>query len=246
MFDPFGDFDTAGYLRNFEKLKDLEEVKIQEHAFFEANLEDALAYLNAVPGPLDYENFLEVHSILFRDFYPWAGQDRRMLDTGRLVGKGEVQFEASERCRQAVEWGLRMGNDPSAMRRKPGVVMGAFAWGHPFLDGNGRAMLLVHTVLSARAGFCIDWPRTRKNDYLRALTAELQTPDKGILDRYLAPLVRPLTAAEDWIGQLLALPGLDGSSQKDDNIAYRDNDAAALARYRDVRRTREQSLGPDT
>ena len=41
MFDPFGDFETRGYLQNFEGLKRMDEVKVLEHTFFEANLEDA-------------------------------------------------------------------------------------------------------------------------------------------------------------------------------------------------------------
>ena len=141
MFDPFGDFQSAGYLRNIERLKDPEEIKVQEHLFFEANLEQALLYLERLSAPVDYNNFLEVHRILFGEFYPWAGQDRHALGVGRLVGKGEsVQFEASELCQRAVEWGLNMGNDHATMRIRPGEVMGAFAWGHPFLDGNGRTI----------------------------------------------------------------------------------------------------------
>lgn len=243
MFDPFGDFASAGYLRNFEQLKDLDEVKIQEHAFFEANLEEALDYLATIPDAIQYEHFLAVHAILFRDFYPWAGQDRQMLGVGRLVAKGDVQFEVSELSRQAVGWGLRMGADAAVMRRKPGVVMGAFAWGHPFLDGNGRTMLLVHTALCGRAGFSVDWHQSRKNGYLEALTAELRTPDQGILDAYLQPLICPLIPQQNWVSRLVDLPGLDGRSRPDDNIAYQQDDLAALARYQEAARARDDSLG---
>ena len=38
MFDPFGDFATEGYLRNFDKEKDPEIVKIAEHELFGAQL----------------------------------------------------------------------------------------------------------------------------------------------------------------------------------------------------------------
>lgn len=31
MFDPFGDYETAGYLRNIEGIKDLDELKRQEN-----------------------------------------------------------------------------------------------------------------------------------------------------------------------------------------------------------------------
>lgn len=51
MFDPFGDFPTAGYLRNIECLKDLDMVKVQEQVFFEANLEDALRFLHDSSEP---------------------------------------------------------------------------------------------------------------------------------------------------------------------------------------------------
>ena len=46
-FDPFGDFETQGYLRNLAKVK-----------------------------RLTYIGLLETHRILFEAVYPWAGQDR--------------------------------------------------------------------------------------------------------------------------------------------------------------------------
>lgn len=101
MFDPFGDFESAGYLRNIERLNDPEEVKVQEHLFFEANIEQALNHLAGIRGHIGYANFLQVHRILFAEFYPWAGHDRHALGAGRLVGKGErLQFEASELCQR--------------------------------------------------------------------------------------------------------------------------------------------------
>lgn len=41
IFDPFGDFDTAGYLQNSLQLKEPEEVKRAEHFAFEASIEIA-------------------------------------------------------------------------------------------------------------------------------------------------------------------------------------------------------------
>lgn len=49
MFDPFKDFETAGYLRNFEREKDLDIVKVaimlmpQKH---ELTTQEAAAFLN--------------------------------------------------------------------------------------------------------------------------------------------------------------------------------------------------------
>ena len=64
MFDPFGDFETAGYLQNSLQLKDPTEVKESEHLSFELSIEDALAYL-AKKKLIDYEAVLSVHEILF-------------------------------------------------------------------------------------------------------------------------------------------------------------------------------------
>ncbi|MFZ6759130.1 Fic family protein [Undibacterium sp. Ji50W] len=241
MFDPFGDYETAGYLRNIEKLKNSEIIKIQEHVFFEANLEDAIAYLKAINGPIAYDHFLKVHQILFGEFYPWSGQDRHMLGVGRLISKGQhIQFEAAELCRRAVEWGLELGNDAKTMQTKPGTVMGMFAWGHPFLDGNGRTMLLVHTELCSRADFSIDWQSSVKGNYLQSLTREIETPDKGILDAYLKPFVRTLQTTQHWAESIKAIPGLDGNSNAIPNIVYKNSDAEANKRYEEFKRMRQK------
>ena len=229
VFDPFGDYETQGYLRNIEGLKDDDDLKLQEHAFFEANVETALTFLHRIRGPIVYNHFLKVHEILFGEFYPWAGRDRNMLGVGRLVGKGKrIQFEASELCQRAVEWGLRLGNDREEMRAKPGTVMGAFAWGHPFLDGNGRTMLLVHAELCARAGFTINWHGSRKDDYLNALSQEIEDPQSHHLNRYLERLVVPAIPLGDLLGYLQSLPGINGQQANPaEDIVYHANDPVA-------------------
>lgn len=170
--------------------------------------------------------------------------DRYALGVAKNVGKGNgaVEFEQSDRSQLAVQWGLAMANDVNVMRQKPGAVMGAFAWGHPFLDGNGRTMLLIHTELCARAGFAIDWTLSTKNAYLDALTAELWNPDKGILDRYFAPLIYPVDSRLNWRERILAVQGLDGVHTLEQNIAYQSNDPNGVARYTEMKKARGESL----
>jgi cell filamentation protein len=48
------------------------------------------------------------------------------------------------------------------MKARPGQIMGYLAYAHPFLDGNGRAIMTVHSVMAQRAGFGIDWSSTKK------------------------------------------------------------------------------------
>jgi cell filamentation protein len=240
MFDPFGDFETEGYLRNELKLKDPARIKVQEHLFFVANVEDAAAYL-ASRDAITYEDFCEVHRILFSDFYEWAGRDRRALGVARFVSKGDrVDFVASEESKRAVGYGLALGNDPEMIAKRPGEVMGLFAWGHPFLDGNGRTMVVVHTELMARAGLMIDWSASAKDAYLVALTHELEAPGDHALDAYLLPLVRPLRRGRHWAEQIRDLAGLDGSTDEiGADVAYDDDDPVGEKRYEEKVRARQ-------
>jgi cell filamentation protein len=242
-FDPFGDFSTAGYLRNIEAEQDLALVKAQEKVFFEAHLEEALAFLRAIRRPVTYAHFRQVHAILFKEFYPWAGQDRQQLGVATQVSKGGVvDFERAALIGKAVQWGLDMGNDVERMRQRPGAVMGAFAWAHPFLEGNGRTMMLVHAELCRHAKILIDWPSTNKAAYLSALTAELKSPDAGHLDAYLAPFVRNSNRADDLVTQLRELPGLDGlTGASADDIAYDASDEKAMASYLETKRSRGEA-----
>lgn len=214
MFDPFKDYDRAGYLRNLYGEKDPEIVRELEHALFRAGLDDALGYL-AKRRMLAYTDFLEVHRILFAAFYPWAGQDRAVTTPNIAVSKVDTVFSHPLDARRAVEEGLRIGQDKVALRQRPGEVMGWFAYGHPFLDGNGRTMLIIHSELCHRAGFCIEWHRTQKAGYLAALSAEIASPGKGILDAYLLPFVGTARERHLWGGAIGDIRGLDGRSIED-------------------------------
>lgn len=58
-------------------------------------------------------------------------------------------------------------------------------FGHPFLDGNGRTIMVVHAELAERTGFSVEWTATSKTAYLDALTQEIAQPRDRHLDVYL-------------------------------------------------------------
>jgi cell filamentation protein len=234
VFDPFGDFDERGYLRNHHASKNLNEVKRLEHGIFRANLPTALGHLRSIKGPIGYGHFLKVHEVLFEDLYPWAGKDRKHLGLKTFINKGPVQFESTDQIERAVQEALRTGNDAGAMRKKPGYVMGMLAWAHPMLDGNGRTMLLVHMELCHRAGFAIDWTRSSKDEYLAALTMELQDPHQGVLDAFMLARKRDRIDTQEWHQQLIDLPGLDGLDSMGESEMYSNEDQDAAARYKEV------------
>jgi cell filamentation protein len=108
---------------------------------------------------------------------------------------------------------LREEQDKDHMKARPGEIMGYLAYGHPFLDGNGRTIMTVHSVLAQRAGFSIGWSETTKDSYLDALTKEIENPPKGHLDAYLKPFMRAPIAYEQLAIAIVQPPGLGDSAQ---------------------------------
>jgi cell filamentation protein len=92
-------------------------------------------------------------------------------------------------------------------------------------------MLLVHAELCRRAGFSVDWTATRKNDYLAALTEEIRSPGKGILDRYLKQFIGQAQEPETWLSVVASLPGLDGG-RVEDHVQGDFSDPAVAEKYR--------------
>jgi cell filamentation protein len=228
-FDPFGDFETRGYLRNLANEKDPDIVRRLEHTSFTTGIDGAIANL-ARAKPIAYPDVLATHKTLFEAVYPWAGMDRLQTAPHLAVSKGPVLFARPEDIRRAVEHALTLGQDTTIMAAKPGEIMGYLAYGHPFLDGNGRTIMLVHGVLAQRAGFGIDWSATEKAAYLLALTNELDNPGQDHLDGYLKPFIREALPDARLAEKIAGAPGLDGNDPQN-AVLGKTNEAALKARY---------------
>jgi cell filamentation protein len=213
IFDPFGDFERRGYLRNKAGLHNLTAVKEYEHRAFLDRLGEAVEHLQHAE-PITYQHVLETHRILFQDVYPWAGQDRQATAPDIAIRRGERSdlFAHPRSVQSAVHHALRLGSDRAYMAEHPGDVMGYLAHAHPFLDGNGRALMVVHGELARRAGISIDWSKIGKENYLDALTRELDRPGKGELVGYLKPFVGPAVAPGHAVATLAKLRGLGPGS----------------------------------
>lgn len=205
--DPFGDFEARGYLRNKGALRDRNAVKEAEYRVFRAKLRGAFNSLGRVER-VTYEGILDTHKLLFQDFYPWAGQDRNETSPNLAINRGPVFFANPNDIRMAGDHALRLAQDQNLMGERPGEIMGYLAYAHPFLDGNGRTLLVVHTELAERAGISVDWGATDKTEYLVALTRELDSPGKGHLDAYLKPFVGSFVGRQGLAGHIVrARPG---------------------------------------
>ncbi|WP_310411915.1 Fic family protein [Chamaesiphon sp. OTE_8_metabat_110] len=208
-FDPFRDFEARGYLRNLYGSKDVAAVKALEQKSFKKNLSRAIATLASTQF-IEYKHILSIHQTLFGDIYPWAGEDRLATAPDLNITKGgyERMFAHPRDVRRAGEYALDRGQDLAFMRERPGEVMGLLAHAHPFLDGNGRTIMVLHAELACRARISIDWGQTDKTDYLVALTKELNDPEQGHLDLYLKPFIRDAVERKQSISALKSLKGL--------------------------------------
>jgi cell filamentation protein len=208
-FDPFGDFDSQGYLRNFLGFKDIQQVKALEHASFKANVDRAMTALAKIDF-IEYKHVLEIHKTLFGAVYPWAGQDRSVTAPGINISKAgyNSMFAQSQYVRRVTEYALDQSRDHNIMREQPGYIIGSLAHAHPFLDGNGRTIMVLHTEMSHRAGISVNWVQTDKTAYLSALTAELNDPGKGHLDQYLKPFISNVVDRQQLTSVLRSLTGL--------------------------------------
>ena len=228
-FDPFGDFETQGYLRNLAQEKDPDIVRRLEHASFTTGIDAALERLTKVKH-LSYSDLLETHRILFDAVYPWAGHDRLKTAPALAISKGPILFARPEDIQRAAEFALTHGQDKKFMAAKPGEIMGYLAYAHPFLDGNGRSIMVLHAILAQRAGISIDWAATGKADYLSALTKELDDPGKGHLDSYLKPFIREAITDDRLAEEIAQAPGLDGTDEQNE-VLGKTSDPALNARY---------------
>jgi cell filamentation protein len=150
------------------------------------------------------------------------------------VRKGPIIFANPSEIQPAVEFALSKGQEKDYLRAHPGEIMGYLAFGHPFLDGNGRTIVTLFSELAQRAGFSVEWSATDKDAYLDALGKEIETPSKGHLDNYLEQFVREPIAHEDLTAQVTNAPGLDGRTPEDDeNEVVGDVDAPEVkAQYK--------------
>jgi cell filamentation protein len=187
VLDPFGDYQTQGYLRNFFKEKDLRLVGHLETAAFEAQVHQVIRFLRR-RSLISYEHIRDTHRMLFDSVYPWAGQDRLQHAPNIAIAKGGYNklFAHPADIGRAVDHALKRGQNRIELRAKPGEIFGYLAHAHPFLEGNGRTILTVYADLCRRAGFYIEWEALEKEVFLDSLTQELLKPGSA-MDKLLMP-----------------------------------------------------------
>lgn len=184
-FDPFGDYEQRGYLRNKFALPHGPQLAQLEFNNFRTLIEDIMSWLET--APLTYETILNTHDKLFKLIYPWSGKDRSETAPDIAITRGgeDQMFCHPALCARAADYAFKVAEN-NGILRNAGTVYSLLCHSHPFLDGNGRTLLLVHTEMMRRSGAHICWEDVPYRDFLSELTIDLNAPEAGSLDRYLA------------------------------------------------------------
>lgn len=178
-WDPFGDMETRGILRNHYGTNNGNKLANFEYVSIRKNMPKALAYLGSTKT-INLKAWLKTHEILFSDVFPWAGTARKVD-----VFRGPVKFNLFHLLAKEAEAVFKKAEDPDFLKNNIGYVYGELAFNHPFLDGNGRSLNTVFTEMLRRSGLKMNWEAVDRSEYLDHLTQAVLLTNYTHLDRYL-------------------------------------------------------------
>ena len=196
--DPFGDRATRGHLRNRIGTADPAEIARIEAKTFAANILPALETLEA-SRTITYRDVLAVHQRLFSTVYLWAGQDRAALLSENTEisyipafspAPGNAQLQHGNRARHGSS------TLPIDAGAAPARYSAGLAQAHPFLEGNGRAVM-VSACRSRSPGR--DQHRTglRSANQRSCRHSCKRTEGSGLGDGHSHPTTRPSRGTSD-------------------------------------------------
>ena len=109
-----------------------------------------------------YAGLQEIHSFLFNEIYPFAGETRKLN-----IAKGNFRFASALYLEEALARISAMPMDTFEQIIAKYVEMNI---AHPFLEGNGRsARIWLDAMLKAKLGKVVDWHQIDRDDYMAAM-----------------------------------------------------------------------------
>lgn len=151
----------------------------------------AFAELIALPvdSTFDLNHLCRIHSCLFGDVYPWAGQIRKTeISKG---GKLFLPYSLVESISAGVFAALRQEEylqnlDIEEFAKRAGYYLGKINMIHPFREGNGRAQRVLLDQLAELSGFAFEWSGVSGEQMAQACRkARQDTPEYDALQRLL-------------------------------------------------------------
>lgn len=169
------------------------ELERLETPFVEARLLEL--HERPVPQTFDLDHLKGLHSRLFQDVYPWAGETRT-VNMHRAGGPSFAGWEdLSSGIQDVANWvkdrGFLRGLQPEPFASGLAGVYNGLNAVHPFREGNGRTQRAWISDLSRAAGYQLDWSLVHgpRNDRISQLA---RTGDLGPLTQMIAQITTPV------------------------------------------------------
>ncbi|MDT4761882.1 Fic family protein [Sphaerochaeta sp. PS] len=155
-------------LVNYFAIKDRERLRSIEMKI--SNIRTAELLSDPVDQPFDFAYLKRIHSHLFGDIYPSAGQIRTVIAAKRTEFCSPEFIESTA---EDIFERLHADKYLKDMDREEFINDLAFYMGevetlHPFRDGNGRTTRLFFYQLAMQAGYDIDWSMVDPDRLLEA------------------------------------------------------------------------------
>jgi len=175
--DPHFD-DRYGILRNLRGFVSQEKLD----AFESAEAAVALIRLQKIPiqGRFDIDRLRKIHSTIFGNIYPWAGEFRRV----NMSRPGSYPFAAVQFLEKSLDDTFARltaekylkGLDAGFFAARAAYYLGELNSIHPFREGNGRTQRELIRELGCEAGFLINRGRVTR---ARMYEASVESHHKG-------------------------------------------------------------------
>ncbi|MCH3974448.1 MAG: Fic family protein [Bifidobacterium tibiigranuli] len=146
-----------------------------------------------------------IHSMLFKDIYPWAGELRTIN-----MSKGDGQpFHYVERMDMGIAYcegtlrddKLFRGMSRNQLIERLSVNYDNFNTLHPFREGNGRTQRIFWELVLHDAGWHFDWGLVNRQINDAASITAMENLDysklESMFDTVVKPLDKPLVAGPD-------------------------------------------------
>ena len=147
---------------------------------------------NPIRGKFDLKHLQKIHEFIFGDIYEWAGKIRE----GDFLIKGEsifcramyIENLASDIHNKLSADNFLRGIAKDDFISKLAYYMGEINALHPFREGNGRTQRLYFKQLCKKAGYDLEFHKTKKDELVKADIAAFNC-DYSLLIRILNNIV---------------------------------------------------------
>lgn len=163
-------YPNSNVLRNISEIKDAEKLEKFEQNVTEINALDAAEY--ARDRNINFVLWLEIHRLLFKEIFQWAGEIRNVQ-----MAKDNVVFAHPENINSEAKIifdKLESDNylqniDKDVLSKKLAYYFTELNALHPFREGNGRSQKLLINELVRQLGHKVAWNKITSTEHMEAV-----------------------------------------------------------------------------